>query len=117
MDTINIENDIEELLEIPLALSYSSLIIEILASVVILVALILIFKNSQRPGRIMMLFGYVFSLFSYVPLMMYFLSTDGGGQSGVLAWFTYYLPMASSMFMLVACGGLLMFALSFKNES
>ena len=100
-----------------MAMMYSGFILEILACLVVLVSLSLIYKNSERPGRFMMLFGYLFYLISFVPVYVSLFVGGEHGYGSLLANIIYYSPIASSMFLCVVAGGVLLFAQSFKNES
>lgn len=117
MNEEDFSRQIQELMEIPTQMDYSGLVFELVGIALLLPALFIIFKYSQRPGRIMMFFGYLFSTLSYLPVAALFYSEGQEGFDGVSSWLILYLPTASLMFGLVACVGFLMFALSFKNES
>mgnify|MGYP005997770843 CR=1 FL=1 len=117
MDSENLDYALHALPESFMIVSIGSYILELLAGVVVLASFILIFRNSIRPGRVMMLFGFLFSLMSYLPIYVSLFIGGDEGYGSFMASIIHYSPIASGMFLLVSAGGLLMFALSFKNES
>jgi hypothetical protein len=117
MNEEKFSNQIQELLEVPVQMDYTGLALEIGSLVIILPALFLIYKNTIRPGRVMMFFGYLLSTLCYLPVLAVFYSVEIASITGMGSWIVLYMPMTSVMFALVAAIGFLIFSFSFKNES
>ena len=116
MDESQIQNEIDQLLMIPFYLTGGAMVLELLAVTLLFASVIILFTCSKRPGRHMMLFGLLFATLSFVSVIF----LDGDPRESLSAVQTaiyWYLPIASILFMCVACFGFFKFAISFKNDS
>ncbi|WP_395374750.1 hypothetical protein [Marinicella sp. W31] len=113
----NLVSDIDKIDQLITYSSYlfaSALLFQLLAGLIVIVAILIIYKRSQRPGRTMMLGGMIFYILFTAPFFfaeLVGLENLSHGQKIILM----YLPLAASISLCIACFGFFKFALSFKK--
>jgi len=108
--------DLDEI-TIPLEQSYWLLFAENLVMLPIFIGVILLFKYTKRPGRIMMLVGVIIYLLLSLAIMPIMGNGFNYTYTGVSAYFILLWPNIILASIIVSVIGFLRFSWSFKNES
>jgi hypothetical protein len=88
-------------------------LLELIAFILVLVAIIYIFNKTKAPGSLLMLIGLVLSVL--LALLTMFLVNEAGTSNLSQSRIIWIIQLASSFFIFLAGYGFLKFALSVKN--
>ena len=106
---------VDQLITHSMYLYSSALVFQLLAGLLIIIAVLMIYWHSKRPGRVMMLGGMILYIVCVTPF--FFAELVGMENLSHTQKITLmYLPLAGSIALCIACFGFFKFALSFRKH-